>query len=402
MSVPNGVNGHSDGDTHGETIDCDVVIVGGGFSGMYALHKLRGLGFKAKIFEEGSDFGGVWYWNRYPGARVDSEYPFYQLSIPEVWRHWNFSERFPDHTELRNYMAHIDKVLHLRKDTYFNSQVVSAQYDKDQARWTIRTVGGHVATGKYIILATGLLHKSHVPDFPGLSNYQGEVYHSGSWPEGLDVKGKKVAVIGTGATSVQIVQELSKVADHLSNFMRRPSHCLPMGNRPLSSAEQNALRALYPIFFKAGRNSASGLPLATRNQSIFDDTPEEREARFEEAWARGGFGINGIGYTDIFVDKKANRLLYDFWAKKTRARMTDPVKRDLMAPLEPGYWIGTKRQPLEHDYYECIDLPTVEVIDLNAAPIRTFSEKGIVTEDGKEREFDIVVLATGFESYTGS
>ncbi|KAH0844012.1 Cyclopentanone 1,2-monooxygenase [Fonsecaea pedrosoi] len=398
------VNGDAANGAHSGTIDCDVIIVGGGFSGMTALHKARKLGLTAKIFEEGTDFGGVWYWNRYPGARVDSEAPFYQLSIPEVTKDWYYSQRFPDHTELRKYMAHIDKILDLRKDTYFNAQVIGAEFDTKKALWTVKTSAGHVARGKYIVIATGLLHKKYLPEFPGMGDYKGELYHSGAWPENLSVKGKRVGIIGTGATSVQIVQELAKEADTLTNFMRRPSYCVPAGNRPLTIQEQKEQKGLLHALFKAGRHSFVGIPVlgTVPGKSVLDATPEEREEAFEIGWNRGGAGLNSCGYTDILTDKKANRIVYDFWRKKVRARMTDPVKMDLMAPAEPPYWYGTKRQPLEEDYYECIDMPHVEVVDLNAAPLQHFTEKGILTADGKEREFDVIALATGFESYTGS
>jgi cation diffusion facilitator CzcD-associated flavoprotein CzcO len=216
MPAVNGING--------EMIDCDVVVVGAGFSGISALYKLRKLGLKVKVFEQGDNFGGVWYWNRYPGARVDSETPFYQLNIPEVWRTWNFSCRFPDHKELRKYVDHVDKTLNLRKDVIFDARVVDAQYNVEQGRWTVKTVAGHVATSKYLILASGLLHRRHYPEFPGLKDFKGAVHHSGFWPEDMSVKGRRVAVIGAGATSVQIVQELAKEVDHLTMFMRRPSY----------------------------------------------------------------------------------------------------------------------------------------------------------------------------------
>jgi cation diffusion facilitator CzcD-associated flavoprotein CzcO len=194
MSAVNGANG--------ETVSCNAVVVGAGFSGISALYKLRKLALNVKVFEEGTDFGGVWYWNRYPGARVDSETPFYQLSIPEVWRTWNWSCRFPDHKELRKYVKHVDKTLDLRKDVQFEARVVGAQYDVEQGKWTVKTAAGHVATCKYLILAPGLLHRRHYLNFPGLKDFKGVVHHSGFWLEDLSVKGKKVAIIGAGATSV--------------------------------------------------------------------------------------------------------------------------------------------------------------------------------------------------------
>jgi len=190
----------------GIDVKCDVLVVGAGFSGITAIHRFRKVGKTVKCFESGGDFGGVWYWNRYPGARVDSETPFYQLNIPEVYRGWNFAQRFPDHVELRKYMAHVDNVLNLRKDVYFHARVSEASWDADQHVWTVKTQQGHRATCRYLVCCTGLLHRTYTPDFPGLKNFKGELYHSGAWPEGYTAHGKRVAIIGAGATAVQITQ----------------------------------------------------------------------------------------------------------------------------------------------------------------------------------------------------
>lgn len=426
----NGVNGTNE--AHEERIECDVVVVGGGFSGISSVYRLRKLGFKVQGFEAGSDFGGVWHWNRYPGmdscpssgpfsdtsgapqlaqnstdpqsvgARVDSETPYYQLSIPEVYNTWNFSCRFPDHVELRKYCQHIDKTLNLSKDYKFNSKVISCDFDNDQGKWTIRTDSGHVAVCKYLVLATGLLHKKHSPDWPGMKDYKGTVHHSSFWPEDVSVKGKKVAVIGAGATSVQIVQEVAKEADNLTVFMRRPSYCFPMRQRKVGAEEQEYSKVFYERLFQQGRASRTGFPYSTPGCGVFDVTDEEREAHFEETWKRGAFQFTLCNYNDVVLNRKANRVVYDFWAKKIRERITDPVKKDLMAPLEPPYHFGTKRSPLENDYYECLDMKHVDIVNLNDAPIKTFTETGIVTADGVSRDFDIVILATGFDSFTGS
>ncbi|KIW30415.1 uncharacterized protein PV07_06159 [Cladophialophora immunda] len=373
------------------SVDCDALIVGAGLSGISAMHRLRKLGLKTKAFEAAPDFGGVWFWNRYPGARVDSETPFYQLNIPEVWRSWTWSCRYPDQKELLAYVQHCDQVLQLRKDVYFDAEVVDARYSKELGTWTVKTARGHVATAKHLILATGLLHKSHSPAYPGLSEFAGRVYHSSAWPEGIGAKGQKVAVIGAGATSIQIVQELTKEADQLTVFMRRPSYCLPMRQRPMDKNEQAAWKAYYPKLFEASRDSRAGFPSQSPSCSIFDVGDEEREAYFEELWEH-----------DVLVDKRANRVVYNFWAKKTRARLSDPTKRDLIAPLEPVYWFGTKRCPLENDYYEMLDRPNVEIVNLKTSPISAFTKTGVRLSDGSERAFDMVVLATGFDSFTGS
>ena len=394
------INGHAPAAK--EPVNCDVIVVGTGFSGIKAIYRLRKLGMNVKAFEAGSDFGGVWYWNRYPGARVDSETPFYQLNIPEVWRTWNFAERFPDHVELRRYFAHIEETLGLKRDVQFNARVKDSSYNSETARWTVKTDAGHTATCKYLILATGLLHRKFIPDFAGLNDYEGEVHHSGFWPENVSVKGKKVALIGAGATAVQITQELGKQVDQLTVFLRRPSYCLPMQQRSLSTLESASGKTFLNLLFKHGRLSRAGFPSEGPPCGVFEVTKEERESWFEDLWARGGFSFQMCNYNDLLLDRKANREVYDFWAKKTRARLNDPVKRDIMAPLDPPYLFGTKRNPLEMDYYDVLNQNNVEIVDLNATPLKAFQPTGMLMSDEKLHEFDIVVLATGFDSFTGS
>ncbi|KAK6364221.1 hypothetical protein LTS17_012392 [Exophiala oligosperma] len=384
----------------GSIVHCDALIIGAGFSGISMLYRLRKLGLNTKIFESGSGFGGVWYWNRYPGARVDSEWPYYQLNIPEVYRDWKFSERFPGHEEIRAYFDHADKVLDLRKDVEFNAHVVDTQW-KD-GKWTVKTDQGQVAQSKYLILCSGLLHRRHVPDFPGLDKFQGVIHHTEFYPDKLSVQGKRVALIGAGATAVQVTQELSKEADQLTIFMRRPSLCLPMGQRRIDDQEQRGWKAFYPTLFREGRKSGAGFPSIKGTCGVNDVSDEERERYWEELWGMGGFNFITANYLDIYVDKESNQKVYDFWAKKTRQRIKDPRKRDLMAPKEAPYYIGTKRAPLEQDYYECVDRDNVDIVNMNEEPLETFNEKGLLLKNGKQMDFDMVILATGFDSFSGS
>lgn len=302
------LNGDTTAQVPAETIRCDVIVVGAGFCGITSIHRFRKLGLKVKCFESGSDFGGVWYWNRYPGARVDSECPLYQLNIPEVYRRWHFNERFSDHVELRRYVAHIDKTLNLRKDVYFNARVVDATWDSETRLWNIKTQQGHKAQAKYLMCASGLLHRTYTPDFPGLKRYKGEIYHSAAWPEDFDGKGKKIGIIGAGATAVQITQELGKEASELTVFLRRPSQCLPMGQRKWTEEEQRSLKAFYPALFKAGRDSWGGMPTTGPPVGALDVSEEEREAYLEELWARGGFNFLAANYSNMLTDKDANRV----------------------------------------------------------------------------------------------
>ncbi|KAH6644051.1 hypothetical protein C7974DRAFT_439275 [Boeremia exigua] len=403
----NGVNGtvNGNGVAPGAVRECDVLIVGAGLSGISTLHRVRKLGMRVHVFEAAADFGGVWYWNRYPGARVDSETPFYQLSIPEAYKDWNFSKRFPDHNELREYVAHLDKALDLRKDVTFNSKVNSCTWDKESSHWTITTENGLTARAQFLVMATGLLHRPHLPSWEAQETFKGSIYHSCNWPRKSDLTGKKVAVIGAGATAVQIVQELGKQASHLVNLVRRPSHCLPMGQRTWTPEEQRSWKAFYPMLFKTGRASRTGFPLDRPNNTtrVQDVSAAEREAHFETTWAAGAFHFSMMNYSNVVTDKEANRIVYEFWRNKVRQRLTDPKKQALMCPDASTYFFNTKRTPLEHDYYDVLNQPNIEVVDLNAHPIAAFTENGmrLEGEDG-EREFDVVVCATGFDSFTGS
>ncbi|TIC96971.1 Baeyer-Villiger monooxygenase [Colletotrichum higginsianum] len=403
-------NGRLDGrgglhnDTSGAKMDYEVLIVGGGFGGCYALHKLRKQGFAAHIVEAGSALGGVWHWNSYPGARVDSETPYYQLSVREVWKDWTWTERFPGHEEIKRYFRHIDKVLDISKDVSYNTVVVGADFDTKTARWIIETDTGRRITSQFLITATGSSIKRYEPEFPGKVSFKGTVVHSASWPEsGLDVQGKRVAIIGAGATGVQCVQEISKQPGvTLTVYVRNINIALPMRQRALSELEQRSLKSIYGQLFGAAKDSRLGIPSDVNPRSTAETTAEEREAWWEELWQRGAFNFQVCQYTDFLVNAEANRLAYDFWAKKTGARIRNPQKRAILVPDEQPYPLATKRSSLEQDYYECLDRDNVEVVGLKKTGIREWTPRGIVTEDGKEREHDIIVLATGYDNVTGA
>jgi cation diffusion facilitator CzcD-associated flavoprotein CzcO len=369
--------------------------------------------------ESGADFGGVWYWNRYPGARVDSEWPYYQLNIPEVYHSWTFSERFPAHDEIRKYFAHLDDILGLRKDVLFNAHVDDCRWIESEGKWEVRAKmqngdwqGQNEATGqpdkvvkaKYVIFCTGLLHRRHYPAFPGLENYKGTLHHTGFWPENTSTKGKTVGVIGAGATAVQVVQEVAKDCDRMTCFFRRPSMCLPMKQRKLDIDDQESWKTYFPTLFEQGRQSQAGFPAPRPTKFLAEDDPAAREKLWESGWKRGGFQFLQNNYANMVLDKDANREIYAFWAKKVRERMRDEKKKDLLAPLgeKQPYWISTKRCPLEQDYYECIDQDNVDIVDLNEKSFKSFNEKGVELADGTQLDFDVIVLATGFDSFSGS
>lgn len=384
----------------GKSVEIDVLIVGGGFGGAYALWKIRQLGLKTKLFEAGSAFGGTWHWNSYPGARVDSEMPYYALSIPEVWKTWNWSERFPSHAELKSYFSHVDRVLHLSKDAFFNTTVTSAKYGNN--RWTVKTKDGKIVHCMYVILATGSSYKRHVPDFKGLDSFEGSVIHAADWPKnGLDVKGKRVGVIGNGATGVQLVQELGKEKCHLSVFIRTPIIGLPMRQRKMSDEEQETSKMAYGFLYDGAKSSRAGFPFKPPAESFWDATPAKREEVMEDAWKRGGFAFTQGSYRDFITNTHANRIFYDFWVKKVRQRIADPEKAQIVAPIPQEAPFATKRPSLEQDYYDVLNQDNVTVVNLKATPIVDVKAAGINTRT-KLHELDIIVLATGYDAVTGS
>lgn len=291
----------------------------------------------------------------------------------------------------------------VKKDCAFNTRVVGAQFDKPSGRWHTKTEDGRTAKSKFLLLATGFAAKRYFPDWPGLDSFQGEIHHSSFWPDkGVDVKGKRVGVIGTGSTGIQITQETAKEAASVTNFVRTPNLCLPMQQQAVSKEEQERRKnGEYQEVFKTRLNTFAGFDYDYIKKNTLDDSPEEREAFYEKLFDNGGFEFWLANYDDLLFDNAANREAYNFWAKKTRARISDPVKREILAPLEPPHAFGTKRPSLEQNYYEVLDRPENKVVDVKKTPIERFTEKGIVTSDGKLHEFDVIALATGFDSVTG-
>lgn len=386
-------------------IETDAIVIGGGFGGCNSLYKLREQGLSVKLIEAGSAFGGVWHWNRYPGARVDTEMPSYQFNIPAVWKGWNWSQRFPGDEELRRYFQHVDSVLGLSKDALFNAIVTRVQYDVGSCRWTVVTNTGLQATCKYLIAATGSSYKKHYPKFQGLNTYAGKLVHAADYPKDLDITGKRVGIVGNGASGLQIVQDLAKKDCQLNVFIRTPCFAIPMRQREITPEEAEMMKGYYDGIFDRCYKSVTGFPHNTRLQSAHQATPEERKVLFDELWARGGYSFLVSNYYDFLLDEKANSIFYDYWVQKTRARMTNLEKMDLVAPLKQHMLIGTKRPSLEQDYYEMVDRPNVTLHNLKQSPIVEFDTTGLVTCEGssnKHLDLDIVMCATGYDAVTGS
>ncbi|KAL2856445.1 hypothetical protein BJY01DRAFT_203401 [Aspergillus pseudoustus] len=383
-------------------LELDVLIIGAGFSGVYTLHILRNLNLKTKIFEAGPDLGGTWRFNNYPGARVDSEGLEYQFSIPETWKDWTWSTNYPPLSELREYFEHVSDVLDIKKDCIFGAAVIDAVFDQESGRWTVTTQDGRKASAKYLIAATGFGSKRYIPDWPGLDSYRGMIHHSSFWPEeGVDVGNKKVAIIGTGATGVQLTQALGPLAGSLTVFQRTPNLALPMRKYPWSTQDQEAIKPLYPEMFLLREKCFGGFPYTFSEKALGDSSPEEVECFLESLWQAGGFRFWLGSYKDVLVDPTSNRIVYDFWARKVRPRIKDAKLRDLLAPLEPRHAFGVKRPSLEVDYFEQFERANVLLVDVSSNAITGFTERGLQLADGTTHDFDIICAATGFDVSTG-
>ncbi|KAG6867210.1 hypothetical protein C0993_005648 [Termitomyces sp. T159_Od127] len=383
----------------------DVLIVGAGFSGVYQLHKLRKAGFTVELFEAGSGLGGIWYWNRYPGARVDSDFSIYQLSLEELWKDWNWEEKFPGRQELVEYFNYVDKKLGLSRDISFNTRVTSAFFDTTTNRWSVSTDTKKMINPQFLILCTGFAAKPLFPDVPGLDTFEGVVHHTSSWPEtGFDMTGKRVGVIGTGASGVQLIQEAGPIVTHLTVFQRTPNLAVPMMNqRPLSLVMQAKMKEeMYPILFKRREQTFTGFHYDILPRGMFELSAEERYLLCDDLWSKGGFRYVFGSCKDILTDEKANAEVYSFWRKKVLERVRDPEMQRKLAPEKQPHPFGTKRISLEQSYYEVFNQPNVDLVDLNENTIVGITSKGVKTQDGVVHELDVLVLATGFDAVTGS
>ncbi|MEL7155762.1 MAG: NAD(P)/FAD-dependent oxidoreductase [Actinomycetota bacterium] len=383
----------------------DAVIVGAGFSGLFQLFELRRRGHRVHLVEANGGPGGVWWANRYPGARVDSHVPNYEYSLEAVWRGWTWSERFPGGEEIRRYFRHVEDVLGLGSDISYDTRVTDARLDDDGgAGWSIGLDGARAGRirADHLILCTGFASKPYVPAIPGLDRFEGPCHHTARWPhDGLDLAGRRVGVIGTGASGVQVVQEATKVAGSLTVFQRTPVTALPMQQRPLDPVVVAEAKADYPAVFATRNNPPGSMhDIVRRGKSAVAATAEEREAVFTDAWNEGGFHFWAATFADVGSDLRANRMAYDFWRDRTRARLDDPAVADLLAPMEPPYPFGTKRPSLEQDYYECFNQPHVRLVDLRADPITEVTPSGVRC-GAEHHDLDVLVLATGFDANTG-
>jgi cyclohexanone monooxygenase len=387
-----------------ETGDIDVLdalVVGAGFNGLYQLDRLRERGFAVKVWEEAPELGGVWYWNCYPGARVDSPGRIYQYSRPELLEGWSFDEAYPGREELRNYFAYVDGKLDLTRDVTFNARVTRAEFDEDTRRWTVTSAGGDVVSARFLIMCTGFAAKPYIPQIAGLEDFAGERHHTARWPQdGLDLAGKRVAVIGTGASGVQVIQEAGSVAEHLTVFQRTPNIAIPMRQRRLDDEQQRALQSELPERMARRSKTFGGGDFDFLPRPGSELTFDERQAELTKLWEIGGFSFWLGSFSDLIVDMDINREVYEFWRDRTRERIADPALAEKLAPSVQPHPFGVVRPSLEQSYYEVFNRDNVTLVDVTETPIERITEHGAVTSTGEHR-FDVLVLATGFDAVTG-
>jgi cation diffusion facilitator CzcD-associated flavoprotein CzcO len=382
-------------------VDFDAIIIGAGVSGLYQLYKLRELGLKVRVFETGTGVGGTWYWNRYPGARFDSESYTYGYSFSqELLEEWNWVERFAGQPETERYLNYVADKFDLRRDVRFKSRVTAAHYREETRSWDVMLEDGRRYSARFLVTAIGVLSAATMPRIPGVETFRGHSCHTHYWPkEPVSFEGKRVAVIGTGATGVQTITEVAKTVGHLTVFQRTPQWCAPLHNGKISEEEMRAIRADYPEIFARCQQTYGCFIHATDPRATHEVTQEEREAFWEKLYSEPGFGIWMGNFRDILVDREANALISDFIARKIRERVKDPVVAEKVIPKNHGF--GTRRVPLESGYFEVYNQPNVKLIDITETPIERVTPTGIKTTDA-EYEFDIIIYATGFDAITGS
>ena len=378
----------------------DIVVVGAGFSGLYALHLLRRSGFKTIAIEIGGDVGGTWYWNRYPGARCDIESMQYSYSFSEeLQQEWEWSERYAGQGEILAYARHVAERFDLRRDVFFGTRVTSAIVDCPSGLWVVRTDRGDVVQARFVIMATGCLSEGRVPELKGHGDFHGDSYHTGSWPhDGIDFRGKHVAVIGTGSSGIQAIPVIAAEADRLTVFQRTPHYSIPARNRPMEKAYEAQWKAEYPLRRAIARQSSSGVFRKYPDTSALAVDPDRREAAYAERWQEGGLDLM-LTYTDIMVDPRANETLASFVRHRIRELVHDPSVAEKLMPTD--YPIGAKRVCLDTQYYDTFNRANVGLVDLRSEPILEVTCAGIRTRRAFYKA-DCIVFATGFDAMTGA
>ena len=382
-------------------LDFDAIIIGAGISGLYQLLKLRELGLRVRVFETGTGVGGTWYWNRYPGARFDSESWSYGYSFSkELLQEWDWTEHFSPQPQTLKYLNFVADKFDLRRDIQFKSRVTAAHYKEAERSWELTLEDGSRYTTRFLITAIGPLSTPTMPRIEGVEAFKGEAYHTALWPHTpVSFEGKRVGIIGTGATAVQTIQEVVKTVGHLTVFQRTPNWCAPLHNAKIGPDEMREIKARYDEIFARCKETNACFVHTPDTRGTFEVSDEEREAAFERLYNTPGFGIWQGNFKDILTDRKANAAISEFVARKIRERVKDQSVADKLIPKNHGF--GTRRVPLETKYYEAYNQPNVKLVDIKETPIERITETGIKTSDA-DYDFDMIIYATGFDAITGS
>jgi cation diffusion facilitator CzcD-associated flavoprotein CzcO len=379
----------------------DAVIIGAGVGGLYALHHLREMGLSVRVYDGAAGVGGTWWWNRYPGARVDGPgSPFYCYTFSEdLVKEWDWAETQPSQQSVLEYLEYVADRLDLRRDIQLETWISDARYDEARQQWLVETSAGARVSCQYLICAVGTLSAPNTPDIPGIKTFAGECYHTGRWPQTpVSFAGKRVGVIGTGSSGVQAIPEIAREAAHVTVFQRTPQYSIPARNRPLEPELMQHARENWEAIRAQLNANPVGMPFKFSERLACEDTPEQRQVLYEELWQKGGFHLLFSSYADLLTNKEANRTLADFVRSKIRETVRDPKTA---AKLMPDYYLGTKRQLLDNGYYETFNRDNVTLVDLREDPIQEITPTGVRTATG-DHPLDMLVLATGFDAITGT
>ncbi|WP_342544111.1 NAD(P)/FAD-dependent oxidoreductase [Lysinibacillus sp. FSL W7-1291] len=378
--------------------EVDAVVLGAGFAGLYMLHQLRSKGFSTIVCEAGDGVGGVWYWNRYPGARCDIESIYYNYTFSkELYEEWTWTSRFPEQAEILRYLNYVADRFQLRTDIQFNTRVTAAHFDEERHKWIVYLNDGQHILAKYFITGIGCLSAANVPNIHGLQQFSGNWYHTGHWPhEKVDFTGKRVGIIGTGSSGIQAIPVIAKEAEQLTVFQRTPQYTIPARNHPYDENFIKETKQNFEALKQSMRNSISGTPFAQNQQSAMEDSDDKRMAVFEKAWAQGGFAFAAT-YDDLLTNEQSNEKAAEFIRSKIRQIVKDPVVAEKLCPK---YMYGTKRQVLDSDYFEAYNRENVVLVDVKESPIKKITETGIQTTD-EHYDLDRIIFATGYDGMTG-
>jgi len=384
-----------------KTTELDALVVGAGIAGLYQLYRLREAGMSVRCVDAADDIGGTWHWNCYPGARVDSpSYTYQYWFSEELLNEWEWSERFVGQPEIKRYLKFVANKFDLNKDIQLNTRIKSARWNADECRWEVIDESGSTWKVKYFISCAGMLSAPKVPPFPGHDDFKGIIAHTARWPRDLDLTGKRVGVVGTGATGIQVIQTVASQVDELFVFQRTPQYAVKMKNYPLDKEKLDYWRAQYPTLKNTVHGTFGGFEWAVTEAGwALNATYEERMAKLEECWQDGSLKMWVGTYPEILALEDMNKEASEFMREKIRARVQDPALFDKLVPTSYGF--GTYRVPLENGYYDVFRRDNVHIVDVKDSPIERFSANGLVV-DGQEYPLDVVVLATGFDAGTGA